>query len=65
MRSSRGKGRWWPRKVLETKRGVRDASGEGRYLVSKDLMPDIHEVQSKFGVGYDGDYWQAVVMVCQ
>ena len=60
MRSSRGKGRWWPRKVLETKRGARDANGEGRELVSKDL----DAVQSEFGVGYDGGYWQTV-MVCQ
>ena len=64
MRSSGGKGRWWPRKVLETKRGAMDANGEGRELVSRDLRRDLVAVQSKFGFGYDGGYWQTV-MVCQ
>ena len=38
LRSNRGKGMCWPKKVLETERGVRDANGKGRELVSKDLM---------------------------
>ena len=46
------------------KRGVRDANGEGRDLVSKDLRRDLDAVQSEFGFGYDGGYWQTV-MVCQ
>ena len=59
-----GKGRWWPRKVLETYRGVRDANGEGRELVSKDLRRDLDAVQSEIRVGYDAGYWKAD-MVCQ
>ena len=58
--SSRGKGRWWPIKVLE---GVGDANGEDRELVSKDPRPtseamirDFDAVQSEFGVGYGGGY---------
>ena len=51
-------------KVLETKRGVRDANGEGRELVSKDMRRSLDAVQSEFGVEYDGGYWQTV-MVCQ
>ena len=56
LRISRGKVRWRPRKVLETRRGVRDAGGEGREFVSKDLRRDLDAVQSEFGVGYDGGY---------
>ena len=49
---------------MEKKRGVRDANGEGSKLVSRDLRRDLVVVQSEFGVGYDGGFWQTV-MVCQ
>ena len=70
-----GRGGGGQEKSSKQKGGVRDANGEGRELVSKDLKPNLDAVQSEFGVGYDRvictpyglpikGYWQTVT-VCQ